>query len=62
MSDAKLPHRPSHVRTSRADRVYYAISGVVLGVLLLLVAYPILFVLSASFSSGNAVATGKVLL
>lgn len=62
MFDAKLPHRPSHVRTSRADRVYYAISGVVLGVLLLLVAYPILFVLSASFSSGNAVATGKVLL
>lgn len=52
----------SRVRSPRSDRIYYAISGIVLGVLLILAAYPILFVLSASFSSGSAVATGKVLL
>lgn len=62
MTDAKPSDRSSRVRSSRADRIYYAVSGVLLGVLLILVAYPILFVLSASFSSGSAVATGKVLL
>ncbi len=62
MIGAKPSHRSSRVRSSRADRIYYTISGVLLGILLILVAYPILFVLSASFSSGNAVATGKVLL
>ncbi len=50
------------IRNSRSDVIYYTISGIVLGLLLLLVSYPIIFVLSASFSSGNAVVTGKVLL
>ena len=62
MTDAKPSGRASRVRSSRADWIYYVVSGVLLGVLLILVAYPILFVLSASFSSGSAVATGKVLL
>ena len=62
MTDARKSRGSSRVRSSRSDRIYYAISGVLLGLLLILVAYPILFVLSASFSSGDAVATGKVLL
>lgn len=62
MTDARKSRGSSRVRSSRSDRIYYAISGVLLGLLLILVTYPILFVLSASFSSGDAVATGKVLL
>jgi multiple sugar transport system permease protein/putative aldouronate transport system permease protein len=48
--------------SSPADRVFYTISGVLLTVLLLMVLYPLIFVVSASFSSGSAVSTGKVLL
>ncbi len=50
------------IRNCRADVVYYSISGVLLTILLILVAYPLIYVLSASFSSGNAVSSGKVVL
>lgn len=46
----------------KSDKIYYTISGVVLTVLLVAVAYPLIYVLSASFSSGNAVSAGKVVL
>ena len=62
MEQVKSQNRPMRVRNPRSDTVYYTISAVILGFLLLIVAYPIIFVLSASFSSGDAVATGKVLL
>lgn len=45
-----------------ADRVYYIISGIILTIILILVAYPLIFVVSASFSAGSAVSSGKVLL
>lgn len=44
------------------DKVYYILSGILLTLVLLAVAYPLIFVLSASFSSGNSVSSGKVLL
>ncbi|OUS76175.1 sugar ABC transporter permease [Paenibacillus sp. MY03] len=49
-------------KSPRSDKVFYILSGIVLTVILLAVLYPLLFVLSASFSSGSAVSTGKVLL
>lgn len=45
-----------------SDKVYFAISGVFLGFLFIVVLYPLIFVLSASFSSGDAVSSGKVIL
>lgn len=42
--------------------MFYTISGIFLALLLLLVAYPLIYVLSASFSSGNAVSAGRVVL
>lgn len=45
-----------------SDKVYFVVSGIILTVVLLAVAYPLVYVLSASFSSGSAVSTGKVLL
>ncbi len=45
-----------------SDKMYYWISGLVLAFILLAVTYPLVFILSASFSSGNAVSSGKVLL
>lgn len=44
------------------DKVYFAVSAIILTVLLIAVAYPLIYVLSASFSSGIAVSTGKVVL
>ncbi|HML47578.1 MAG TPA: carbohydrate ABC transporter permease [Clostridia bacterium] len=51
-----------HVRLPASDRVYYAVTGVILTVLFLLVLYPLVYILSASFSSPAAVSTGKVVL
>lgn len=45
-----------------SDRAFFTITGVVLTLLILLVSYPILYVLSASFSSAKAVTSGRVLL
>lgn len=44
------------------DQMFYVISGILLTLFFLLVLYPCVFVLSASFSSGSAVQSGKVLL
>lgn len=50
------------IKTSRSDRIFYIVSCVLLGLLLLLVAYPLLFVLAASFSSADAVNAGEVFI
>jgi len=50
------------IRLSRGDRLFYIISGALLTLLFLSVLYPIVFVVSASFSSGSAVSAGKVVL
>ena len=44
------------------DRMLYLISGLILTVIFLLILYPCIFVVSASFSSGTAVQSGKVVL
>jgi putative aldouronate transport system permease protein len=45
-----------------SDKVYFIISGIILTLVLIAVSYPLIYVLSASFSSGSAVSSGKVLL
>lgn len=50
------------VRHSTGDRIYYAISYVVVTLLILVVLYPLIFIVSASFSSASAVSTGRVVL
>lgn len=50
------------IRLSRQDRVLYTVCRVIIGFLALLVLYPIIYVLSASFSSPAALAAGKVVL
>lgn len=54
--------RKKRVAISRDDKIYYIISGIIMTVLLVIALYPMIFVLSASFSSGNAVSSGKVIL
>ncbi|QHQ60891.1 ABC transporter permease subunit [Anaerocolumna sedimenticola] len=47
---------------SRNDKLFYIIIGFILTALFILVLYPCIFVLAASFSSGSAVQAGKVFL
>ena len=52
----------TRVRTSAEDRVLYTITNICLTLLLIIVAYPLIYMLSSSFSSGRAVTTGRVFL
>ncbi|MDO5422119.1 MAG: carbohydrate ABC transporter permease [Eubacteriales bacterium] len=50
------------VKKSRSDLAFYVITGILITVFFILVLYPIVFVVAASFSSGDAVSSGKVFL
>lgn len=52
----------NRVRSSRTDVWFYAVVTMLITLLLITVLYPVIFVISASFSSGEAVSTGKVYL
>jgi len=49
-------------RLSQGDRIFYIIVNVVVGLLGLIVLYPLIYILSSSFSSPASVAAGKVFL
>lgn len=50
------------VKLSWQDKVYYAVVGIVVTIFMLTVLYPLIYIVSSSFSSGTAVTTGKVFL
>ncbi len=50
------------IGVSRGDRVFFAVCALIVGVLTLIVLYPIVYVLSASFSSAQAVSSGRMWL
>lgn len=59
---AKIKRERRAIRLSASDRIFFGVSYTVLALLTLIVLYPIVYVLSASFSSGEAVTMGKVFL
>lgn len=50
------------IRESRADRIFGLVNGAFLFCILIMILYPLLFILSSSFSSTSAVVSGKVWL
>lgn len=52
----------SAIRLSRADRVFYICNNVFLGLCLFIVGYPLIYIISSSFSAPTAVVAGKVIL
>lgn len=50
------------IKDSKEDKILYTVVNIVLVFFLLLVAYPLIYVVSSSFSSGMAVSTGRVIL
>ena len=61
---AKVKHQDIKIKRHRTldDKILYATTDIMLLLLLVIVAYPIIYVLSCSFSSGIAVSNGRVLL
>lgn len=51
-----------HIRESRVDQLFNLVNYTILTLFLILVLYPLLYILSASFSDGAAVIAGKVVL
>lgn len=54
--------KPIKVGISAEDRVLYTVINIVMVAWMVIIAYPLIFVISSSFSSGNAVSAGRVLL
>ena len=50
------------IKLSRSDKVFYAIAYTIIGILGLIVLYPMLYVVAASMSSADALMSGKVWL
>lgn len=48
------------VKTGRDDKLFYTCCYIIIGILTILVLYPIIYVVSASMSSANAIMSGKV--
>ena len=58
MTTKKSPIAKSH----RGDRVFYIVNGLFLGLMALIVLYPLYFIVIASISDPDAVLAGKVIL
>lgn len=49
-------------RDSRDDRIFYLVNAALLTILMLIVLYPLIFIVSCSFSSAHAITSGRVIL
>ena len=58
----KPPYTPRKIRLSTGEKVFYAIAYTIITLLILAVAYPLIYIVSASFSSASAVSSGRVIL
>jgi putative aldouronate transport system permease protein len=57
-----VPKRRTAVRESRGDRIFLVFVYTFLGIIALLILYPMIYIVSSSFSSGRAVLSGSVVL
>ena len=55
-------NKKNRIRLCLEDRIMYAIVKILMILLIVVIAYPLIYVVSSSFSSGTAVSSGKVLL
>ena len=62
MSVYSKPLQSTHVKSSKGDRVFYAINCIFLGLLALIILYPLYFIIIAAISDPDAVLAGEVVL
>lgn len=60
-SETKRAHRKRR-RATGADRVFYIVNGIVMGILFFIYAWPLWFIVVSSFSDPNLVTSGQVFL
>lgn len=60
--NSKELKKKNKIKDSKTDLVYYIISGIILGLLAIIVIYPLYFVIIASISDTDAVLNGEVWL
>ena len=53
---------PKKIKLSTGEKVFYAAAYTIISLLILAVAYPLIYIVSASFSSASAVSSGQVVL
>lgn len=65
-NESTVSHRAqkskTKVRMGRDDKIYYAIVHILLILIIVIIGYPLIYIVSSSFSSPTAVSTGKVVL
>ena len=61
-NDEYVVGKRSRRHMSKDDKIYYTIIHIVLGILLLTIIYPLIYIVSSSFSSPTAVSAGRVIL
>ena len=63
MSKEVLIRNPkNHIKQPKSDRIFYAIIYTVVGLMLLLVLYPLIYIVSASFSTASSITSGRMWL
>lgn len=62
MFNKNKKHISPIMRDSRGDKIFRCVNGIFLGLLALIVLYPVYFIVIASFSDPDAVLAGKVVL
>jgi putative aldouronate transport system permease protein len=64
MTAIRTPFRKSDgaIKDSRGDRIFSALNYIFLSIILIIILYPLIYTVSASFSAPSAVITGKVTL
>ena len=62
MANEVIPKKPTHIRESLGDRIFLISIYIILTIVLVAVLYPLIYIVSASFSSPAAVTAGKVWL
>lgn len=62
MSGKTKPLQPSYIKSSTGDRVFYVINCIFLGLLALIILYPLYFIVIAAISDPDAVLAGEVVL
>jgi ABC-type glycerol-3-phosphate transport system permease component len=62
MTAKTLVNRKNRTKTAQGDRLYLALVYAFLGLFVLTITYPLIYVVSASFSSPTALIQGRVFL
>ena len=62
VGNMKTKSTTNKIELCLSDKILRAVVGAVIFVLILVILYPLIYVVSSSFSSGTAVSTGKVIL